>query len=754
MRKSVALLYCLGTSVVAPPLQAQIGDQARASEVAPGDIVVTAQKRLQSIQDVPVSVTAVSGDQLRGLGVSDTSGLANLSANVVATTSANLPAITIRGVGLNEFASNFDSPVAIHVDEVYRSKPYMASVPSFDLNRVEILKGPQGTLFGRNTTGGTVNYFINEPEQESSGGMNLSGDNFERFHIDGYVNGAITDELAARFSYYVAQGRGGPYRNLYDGSRYGAPNQLAGRFQLKWHRGDTMVRLSTYAFRDRSEITPYKSPGIFNADGSYCAPLLTGHIDDNRAACLRYGPFVIDPANSSGLRETQDIRQINSDYGWNANNRAAGISLHIEQDIGAAKLVSITSYDHFRRIQREDADNSPYVTLNDHFYSRIKQFTQELRISGAAGRLNYLVGGYYERDNLKEFNSANALQNPLLGLPPFAPRLMADFTQKVRSLALFTHEEFELTKALSLVAGLRYTNDRTSLNASTALGANDPQGADQHVTPVIPVDTLVTHRTDETTSFRGGINWRFGTGHLLYGSISRGFRSGGYSVPFGTQITTFSPERLTAYELGYKGRITPQLDFNLAGFRYDYKDLQVNVDAPGSVVPITKNIGASRSYGIDADLMLHTGDGWLARFGVGYLDARFRRTDAVVTTYAGIVGLEGKRPVNTPKWTLQALIQKTLPVSESYQLVLETDAKYISKRYLESTGQIFDRAPAYAVQNARIAFGPASGTWEFAIFGKNIWNKEYLTYLNNVSFFRLEIYGDPASYGAQASFKF
>lgn len=754
MRKSGALLYWLGIAGTAAPAQAQVADRAQALDAASHEIVVTAQKRAQSIEDVPLSVTAVSGDQLRGLGISDTAGLANLSANVVATTSANLPAITIRGVGLNEFASNFDSPVAVEVDEVYKSKPYMASIPIYDLDRVEILKGPQGTLFGRNTTGGTVNYFISEPTQSSSGGMNLSGDNFARFHVDGFLNTGITDDLAARFSYYVAQGSGGPYHNLYTGSRYGAPDQLAGRFQLKWHRNGTTVRMSAYAFRDRSEVTPYKSPGIFNADGSYCAPLLTGHIDDNRAACLRYGPFAIDPANPSGLRETQDIRQINADYGWKANNKAAGISLHIEQDLGAAKLVSITSYDHFRRIQREDGDDSPYVTVNDHFYSGINQFTQELRIAGKAGQLNYLVGGFYEHDDLNEFNSVNGLQNPLLGLPPFAPRLMADFTQKVRSLALFTHEELELTKTLSLVAGLRYTNDRTRLNALSALGANDPQGAEQRVTPVIPVDALDGRRTDGTTSFRAGINWHFRPGQLLYGSISRGFRSGGYSVPFGGEITTFSPERLTAYEIGYKGRITSQFDFNVAGFRYDYKDLQVNVDAPASVVPITKNIGASRSYGVDADLLWHTPDGWLARLGVGYLDARFRNTDAVVTTYAGVVGLDGKRPVNTPKWTLQGLVQKTVPVSDAYQLVLETDAKFISARYLEATGQIFDRAPAYAVQNARIAFGPTDGRWEFAIFGKNIWNREYLTYLNNVSFFRLEIYGDPASYGAQASFKF
>lgn len=756
MVKGYQLLLLATASAIsglsAPQLRAQ---EAAASEGdAIAEIIVTAQKRTQSVQEVPLSLVAFGGDDLRRMQANDVATIAEHVPNVVATTSANLPAFTIRGIGLNEFASNFDSPVAVHVDEIYKSKPYMASIPFFDVERVEALKGPQGTLFGRNTTGGSVNFYTHAPVLENGGAFNLSGDNHGRFRMDGSANLALADSLAARFSYFVAQGSGGPYRNDFTGKDYGAPNQLAGRLQLKWFGEDSSIRLSAYGFRDKSELTPYKSPGIFTAAGAYCPQLLNGTLDADRSACLKYGPFT-PGSDPSGLRETQSIRHANADYEWKANNSAYGFSMRASHDFGGAELTSITSYDYFRRAQTEDSDNSPYQTLSTHYYSRIKEFTQELRLAGEAGKLNYLFGAFYEHDDLSEANSGDTTANPLTGLPPFAPRLAADFTQKVRSIALFTHNEYALLPTLSLVAGLRYTNDRTTLDARTYLAANDPQGIAQRVTPAIPVDAVADRRTDETTSFRGGINWKPSSRQLVYASVSRGFRSGGYSVPFGGVITEFVPERLTAYELGYKGSFADRMvTLNAAVFRYDYKNLQINVDDPSSpLVPITRNIGASRTTGAEADVTLRPDASVVLTAGLSYLDAEFRKSDRAITTYAGLIPLEGKRPVNTPKWTAQMSAQKTFAIGETLDIIAQTDARYTAARYLESTGQIFDRAPSFWVQNARVALASSKG-WEFAIWGRNIWDKEYLTYLNNVGFFRVEIYGDPASYGASFSVKF
>ncbi|MES2495730.1 MAG: TonB-dependent receptor [Pseudomonadota bacterium] len=741
-------VFCAGVATWASAASAQ-------SEPVDGEIVVTAQKRAQSVQDVGIAIAAIGADEIRRNQMTDVGQLANQISNVVATTSSNLPAFTVRGIGLNEFASNFDSPVAVHIDEVYKSKPYMLSMPFYDIQRVEALKGPQGTLFGRNTTGGSVNYYNQEPQFDSSGGFNGSLDNYGRVRSDGFLNQQLSDTVAARASYYISQGWGGPYNNLLTGKDHGKPNQIAGRLQLKWTGETTTARLMVYGFQDKSQLTPYKSPGLFNPDGSYCSAVFTGGIQKDRGACLKFGPFVPN-GDPRGLRETQSIRDVNADAPWKADNSAFGGYLRLEQEAGAFQLTSITAYDQFVRDQIDDGDNTPYIAVNQLLYSRIKQFSQELRATAKFDRLNVLIGGFFEHDSIDEANSANTIENPLPGLPPFAPRLAADFKQKVRSLAVFTNNEYALTDQLSVIVGLRYTNDRTKIDGAAYLGADDPSGRRHLVTPVIPVDALVASRTDGTTSFRGGLNWKASRDQLFYASISRGFRSGGYSVPFGGVITTFSPERLTAYEIGSKSRLLDRtLDLNLAAFFYDYKDIQTNVDDPLSpLVPITRNIGGSRTYGAEADLTWRPDPSWMVRLGGSYLDAKFRNTTAAITTYAGSIPLDGKRPVNTPKWTAQGMIQKIVPLSDDLSLIGSTDFKYTAKRFLEPTNQAFDKAPAYWVQNARLAVASKEGGWEIAAWGKNIFNKEYLTYLNNIAFFRIEIYGEPVSYGLSASLKF
>jgi len=748
MKKLCMTMFCAGVATWASAASAQ-------SEPVDGEIVVTAQKRAQSVQDVGISIAAIGADEIRRNQMTDVGQLANQISNVVATTSSNLPAFTVRGIGLNEFASNFDSPVAVHIDEVYKSKPYMLSMPFYDIQRVEALKGPQGTLFGRNTTGGSVNYYNQEPQFDSSGGFNGSLDNYGRVRSDGFLNQQLSDTVAARASYYISQGWGGPYNNLLTGKDHGKPNQIAGRLQLKWTGETTTARLMVYGFQDKSQLTPYKSPGLFNADGSYCSAVFTGAIQKDRGACLKFGPFVPN-GDPRGLRETQSIRDVNADAPWKADNSAFGGYLRLEQEAGAFQLTSITAYDQFVRDQIDDGDNTPYIAVNQLLYSRIKQFSQELRATAKFDRLNVLIGGFFEHDSIDEANSANTIENPLPGLPPFAPRLAADFKQKVRSLAVFTNNEYALTDQLSVIVGLRYTNDRTKIDGAAYLGADDPSGRRHLVTPVIPVDALVASRTDGTTSFRGGLNWKASRDQLFYASISRGFRSGGYSVPFGGVITTFNPERLTAYEIGSKSRLLDRtLDLNLAAFFYDYKDIQTNVDDPLSpLVPITRNIGGSRTYGAEADLTWRPDPSWMVRLGGSYLDAKFRNTTAAITTYAGSIPLDGKRPVNTPKWTAQGMIQKIVPLSDDLSLIGSTDFKYTAKRFLEPTNQAFDKAPAYWVQNARLAVASKEGGWEIAAWGKNIFNKEYLTYLNNIAFFRIEIYGEPVSYGLSASLKF
>ncbi|AZI37206.1 TonB-dependent receptor [Caenibius tardaugens NBRC 16725] len=742
----------LYSAAITLPVAAHAQDQGKQADL--NEIIVTAQKRSQSIHDVGIAITSLSGEELQKSKATDVSAVAAQIPGVVATTSSNLPAFTMRGIGMNDFASNFDAPIALYVDEVYRSKPYMASVPFFDIDHVEALKGPQGTTFGRNSTGGSVNFYTNAPTFTNEGAINAQIDNYGRARVDGFVNIKLSSELALRGSYYIAQGSGGPYRNLYTGKRFGGPNQFAGRIQALWEHNNTTIRLVGYGFRDKSELTPYKAPGIYNADGSLCPQLFNNAILQHADACLK---FPVNPGpGTEGQREPNGKRNFAADFPWKANNRALGGYLRIEQEAGPLTITSLTSYDTFRRDQNEDSDASIFVSANTLLYSNIHQFSQELRATGQFGPLRVLVGGYYEHDSIRSAESANLAQNTIVLLPPFAPRLASAFRQKVRSLAIYTNNELELTDKLSFIFGLRYTSDRISVDGATFLGADDPTGASHTITPVIPVDAIDGKRTDGTTSFRGQINFKATPDHLFYASVSRGFRSGGYSVPFGGAISTFAPEQLTAYEVGSKSRFLDRtIDLNLAAFYYDYRDIQATVNDPASpLVAVTRNIGKSRTYGFEGDLTWRPDPSLTLRLGATYLDAKYNKTDATIQTYNGLIPLKGKRPINTPKWSFQGYLQKSFPISDSLELTGSTDVRFVGDRFLSVTNQTFDAAPSYWVQNARLAIGDPDGSWEIALWGKNIWNKTYLTYLNNVSFFRIQIYGEPASYGLSGTIKF
>jgi len=716
------------------------------------EITVTAQKREQSAQDIGLAVTAFDSNTLRETQSTDIFAIADQLPNVQAYASVNVRSFTIRGIGLNEFDSHFDSPVAVHMDEVFISKPFMVSMPFFDMGRVEALKGPQGTLFGRNTTGGAVNFYTQEPTQEFTAGIDFGVDSHDRYRAEGYVSGGITEQLSGRFSFYLGEASGGPYDNLYDGEELGQWNQKAFRGQLLWDLDETQIRLLVHSGRDKSTRMPFKGPGIWNpglAPAPFCDALFSGGTIDNPGACLKFGGLGPDP---SGEVEPSDPHTVNQDYAPKANNEAYGGFLRIDHDLGWADLTSITAFETFDQDSQEDSDSSIYVSANTDWYATIDQFTQELRLVGdLSEQWHYVAGLFYEHDELEQFDSANLIGHPLAGplaLPP--GRLAAEFTQEVDSYALFVHSEYEFSEQWKLNLGLRYTIDELTVDGMTFVGNDDPKGDRDRVSVLFPVDSANNaDRRDTDFSFKLGLDWTPRDDLLAYASLTTGYRAGGYAVPFGGVITEFDPEEMTAWEAGLKSRwLDETLQVNLAIFFYEYEDLQVNVDDPLSpLVPITRNIGESETFGFEGDIWWAPTEYWDFKLGFGYLDAEFKKSDRAVTTYAGPIGLEGKRPVNTPEWTYNGLVRYERPVTGKLNLTLMLDFQWTDERFYEVTNQTFDRADSYYVANARIALGSSDGRWDIALWGRNITDEEYISYLNNIGFFAINQYGEPATYG-------
>ncbi len=748
------------------------------------EIIVQAQKRAQNIQDLAISVSAFDRDDVLTFG-NDIGALAGQVPNGESYGNGTfIQAFFIRGIGLNEFAGNFNSPVAIHVDEVYISKNWQAARPVFDIGRIEVLKGPQGTVFGRNTTGGAVNYYTAAPTEEFEGYVRGEIDSHERFNVQGAISGELAENLTGRFSFFSSGGWGGPQLNLFDDNEWGATRLQEFRGQLAWDGGDTRIRLMLHGGIDDTETMLYKGPGIFNAAApGFCPEVLAGEVSFAPETCAKFNG--VAALNGSPELETEpaDLFTVNNDFPGRKNDEFYGGYFRVEHDIGEITVTSITGFEHYMRDHREDSDSTPIVSTNTDFYNEIDQFTQELRADGTVldDRLAFIVGGFFQSDDLEQVDGANLSASPF-NLPPalagLPPRLQGNFDQTVRSYALFGNADYMFTEQLTLTAGLRFTREVTEVDGFTSAALNDVSGrADIPATTLAVIDTIdddtsaanptasgITDNryTDEAVNWKVGLSYEPTPEHLLYVNAQTGFRTGGFSVPFGGVAVQYDDERTLAIEAGVKSRfLEDKVQLNAAVFRNRTKDAQVNVDDPLSpLVPITRNIPEITTWGFEAELRAAPNEYLTATFGLAWLDSEVTDSGgAIVSTIAAPpeTPLQGNTPVNAPEWQFNGRIDYVYPIqSKNLALLASADARWTDDRFLEITNQPADAAPSYVVANARLGIGEIDGRWNVIAYVRNITNEAYLTYINNLPGvgFKLDIFGERRTWGLAATLNF
>lgn len=748
---SAAGAFSFPYSGVALAQDAPSPEAANADTGGIGDIVVTAQKRSQSVQDVGITMSVLSSDALIKNGVTAVTDIVGLVPNVQANFGAGQVAFNVRGIGTNEFSANLDSPVAVNLDEVYLSKTFMTGLLLFDVDRVEVLKGPQGTLFGRNATGGAVNFFTKKPSETLGAGATVSYDNYETVRSEAYITGGLGSGLSARISGTLVDQGKGYYRNTTLGGREGEEKKWAVRGQLEWTNGTTMVLLGVNAGRQRGTLQPYEGVGVFTPQSlaagvpALCAPYIAGNATGGDAGCVRGTdggyPGDNDPYTSqNGRRHT-------------VRNKSFGSTLRIEHDLGGANLTSVTAFQDFTRKQHERSDGSPIATIDVDYYNRIRQLTQEFRLtSSGQNRWNYVLGAYYEHDN---YRNGDYLE---IGLG-IVPGLYSPFTQKVDALAAFFHNDVELTDTLSLTAGVRYSREKVSFDGGTFAGTGltgDP------IRPSTIVATLASaneSRTDDAATFKVGVEWKpeidspFVDKLMVFGNVSTGFRSGSYNGEFvGSQaaLTSLAPEKITAYEAGFKSTLADRkLVLNGAVYHYNFTDGFINVDSATSPIPITINAATISTYGVEVDLQWRPIEELTIAMGGGWLDSTIK-SDVTV----GGQSLEGNRTVQSPKWTYNTQATFTQPIGDM-NLTLSGDASYRSSQYFETTNSPNSLEPSYWVVNSRLALNGPDERWSIGIFAKNLTKSAYRTYVNDLPAFGflLNIYNAPRTYGLSASFK-
>lgn len=750
-------------------------------------VIVTAQKRVQDVQDIGLSVSAFNAEESR-IFANDIGALAGQAPGVEAyANGAYLQSFFIRGIGLNEFAGNFNAPVAIHVDEVYVSKNWQAARPNFDIARIEILKGPQGTLFGRNVTGGAVNFYLNEPTDAFEGYIRGEADLHERYNIQLAVSGPLSDTLTGRLSVYSGFGNGGPQFNLFDGTEHGTPDVHLFRGQLVWEQGATKVKLLVHGGVDNSEQQAYKGPGIFNFGApGFCPEALAGQVSLAPDTCPKFGG--IAALNGSPELETEpaDVFTINQNHAGTKDDSFYGGYLRIEHDFGNLLLTSLSSYDRYDRDQREDSDGTPIASNDLDIFNELDVFTQEVRLTGQAfdDRANFVFGAFYEHDDLRQVDSLELSETPF-NLPPanagLPPRLLGIFDQQIDSFAVFFNNDFQVAERLTLTTGIRYTREETTIDATTNVGLNDVMGAeDIPATLLVPggidnvndatspanpsADGITSNKhIDNDVSWKVGLSYEAGESALVYATAQTGFRTGGFSVPFGGTIIEFDREKVLALEAGLKSRfMDDRVQLNIAAFRNRIRDAQVNVDDPVSpVVPVTRNLPEMVTWGAEAELRFAPNEFLTANFGISYLNSEVTDSGGQTVTTIALAPspLQGNTPINTPDWQINGRLNYLHPlpnISGDVAVLASVDFRWVDERFLEITNEPADLAPSYIVVNGRIGLAEINGKWDVAIFARNIFNEEYLTYVNNLPGpgFKLDIFGERRTIGVALGYSF
>lgn len=726
------------------------------------EIIVTAQKREQSLQDVGVAVTAFTGDQIRQLGFTNTTDVVSMTPGLnytVPNAESSQINFFLRGVGLNDFADANENPVAVYVDEVYRPAMGGLSFQLFDMERVEVLRGPQGTLFGRNTTGGVVHYLSVAPGDELDGYFNVTAGDFSQIKLEGAIGGPFSDTVAGRLS--VASNQHDGWTENRAGPDYNETDAQAVRGQLLFTPSNSVELLIGAWWSDNdANVGAWQHQATrFNANGE-SVPLGANEqdmsVDCNADGVLDAGDARPGPGTDCfGYRDTDgDPWAGDYDRDGRVEVETSGVSATLDWDLAdGLTLTSITAAQSVDRLQSEDTEAGPFPLILPTFAASTDTFTQELRLAGGSETVRWLAGLYYF-DN--EVDGHYDLDLTNLGFIFFD----ANYKQETDSLALFGQVEFDLNDEWTLLAGVRFENEEKTLDYLNT----DESGLFEFLfgSDVAfdfgpdTVGDLAKHDND-SVSGKIELDWRPGEDLLLYGSISQGIKSAGFNVGFLDQTFLFASntvdtipfgeETLRSYEVGFKSTIFDgRARFNGSAFYYDYEDFQTfRFELLNQVI---FNADAEVS-GAELELQASPAEGWDIALGLSLLDATAEGIPSAVD------GTPRERNmVAAPELSANALVRYEWPALGGY-LAVQGWANYQDEIYYDIQNVPVSREDGYTVSNLRFGYTSGDGVWELAAFAHNITDEEYLSYtfdFTGTFGFNQQAYGPPRWVGVSLQY--
>jgi len=816
--KATRIFLLAGVSLcfAVPSLAAEAAaDAAADGTAAEGEIIVTAQRRAESINDVGMAIQAVDGATLEALRVTDVRDLTAVAPSFTVSQSyQGVPTYTLRGIGFNTINLSSTSTVGTYVDEVAYAYPIMNTGPVMDLERVEVLKGPQGTLYGRNTTAGLINFITAKPTDSFEGSIRADLGNYQTYNFAGHVSGPLGEGIAARIAFRSENSDKGWQVSNTRGERQGKIDKLGIRGSLAIDPGPgTHFDLSVTWWQNKSDtvvgqgigFTPATNPVTGTSSSRFFnAPGLANYL----AANFPTKATQADWAPEAG-RSTDIGTGLGLDGPLAEDNRFWGLKLRWDQDLGdTMKLVSLTSYNDFKRDALSDWSGAPYEILLQNTVGRIKSFAQDVHVEGESGPLTWLVGAYYANDRIIDSNRTLLGQNanvgliraagaPLLASPIFnaqgytplqlaqAFRTYEDFGRiRTKTWSVFANADWELDDRFKVTAGVRYTEDKQRYNGCSrdfngnmlpnvnvvnralflqtygVLAPPIAQGQCNTFDPATGTFGEVQSLLDENNvAWRLALNWSPDTDTLVYASVSRGYKSGTTPINaanLARQNRPVTQEKLTAYEVGIKASLADRMvQANLSAFYYDYRDKQISTyfaDPIYTALSRLDNVPDSEAYGAEAELTLRPAAGVSLSGNALWLKTRINDYDG--TNAAGQAeNFDGTEFIYSPEFQGSITAAYDAPLSDSLSLTGAVSARYQSKSNTIFEDLDLYKVKAYGTVNASLGVKSENG-WSVSLWAKNLFNTYYWSAVASNANVVVRFPNPPRTYGLTLGFDF
>lgn len=772
-RRCAALVGVAATALTAPAAFAADAPPEDASSI--NEIIVTAQKREQSINSVPMSITAATGEDLDRLGVKEPRDLVKLVPGLTyADSFSGTPIFTLRGIGFNDNALAGRPTVTIYIDEAPIPFAIETRGTNLDLERVEVLKGPQGTLFGQNSTGGAINFIAAKPTDSPEAGLDLSYGRFNQVDASGFVSGPITPTLRARVA-VEHQMRGDWQKSYTHGGTLGSKNFTNGRLLLEWEPSpDFKAQLNLNGWLDRSETQAAQLVAI-----TPNVPPLAGLIP----GLLTY-PLAPSNARAADWNRAADYRR--DDKFYQANLR---LDFSLSDSL---TLTSLTSYNQFKTDSLTDTDGMTLISGDNLSTGKIESVSQELRLAGDLPANGHFVIGVsasyddaYQRDVFSITQSTVALSLTTFGVAPLGDIAPIN-DQRVHNQAVFANVDFNVTDTISVNAGARYTNNEIKFRGCTAdigdglgegsfgallnllrsfqgLPANAPilpggcETANAQLVPGLFSDEL----NEDNVSWRAGAEWKPGARTLIYANVSKGYKAGSYPTVGTTVDTQYSPARqesVLAYEAGFKASLLSRtLQLNGAVFYYDYSDKQILgrvVDPIFGPIPVLVNAPKSDVRGAELQAIWSPMSGLTVNTGLSYINSRIRDAFTNFDPNGTLTNFDGQAFPNTPKWQFASDVNYTWNLTDSLNAFVGGNVTHQSRTNSQLGELPTLVTKAYTLVDLRAGIETPDGKWRASIWGRNVGNTYYWTAATKPTDTTVRFAGMPATYGITVSRRF